>query len=135
MFVGVVYCVIKYVVWAILEGLWQEVKLYNLCIIIIFLGVVDMELFNYIIYEVLVEGIQGFYKYYVIFVDFFVWVVVYVIDQFVEVDINEVLFWLMVQVLQWVIISCRYLFWFVVFFFLEKVLIMIIDVNCVDLFF
>lgn len=94
---GVVYVVIKYVVCVLIEGLWQEVKLYNICMIILLLGVVVIELIWIIIDLDVVKGMSQVYQQ-VILVLVFVCVVEYVMSQFDDVDINEVLFWFMNQV-------------------------------------
>lgn len=52
----VVYCGIKFVVYVIFENVCEEVVVSNVCVIIIVLGVVEIELFLYIILNEIKEG-------------------------------------------------------------------------------
>lgn len=74
-----VYVVIKYVVCVLFEGLWLEVKFYNICIMVIFFGVLDIELIDYIIEFDVFEGVKKIYVNVILF-DVFVWVLVYVLE-------------------------------------------------------
>ena len=89
---GAVYSATKHAVWAISEGLRQEVKAYNIRTTVISPGAVATELPSHITDPQSATGMQQYYENFAIPADAFARAVVFAIEQPDDVDINEILF-------------------------------------------
>lgn len=89
---GVVYAATKHAVRVISEGLWQEVKPYNIRTTVISPGVVDTELPSSATEPDVAENLHKFYEAFAIPADSFARIVTFAMSQPEEVDINEILF-------------------------------------------
>ena len=89
---GAVYSATKTAVRVISEGLWQEVKPYNIRTTVISPGAVATELPDSITEPDVAEGIRDFYEKVAIPADSFASMVLFAMSQPEDVDLNEVLF-------------------------------------------